>query len=63
MKTSEDSFNIQELQLSDNHNLNCCNRLSPYLNDKTINLLENFEKFQKELKLTVKVDWQINENL
>ncbi|HSO89429.1 MAG TPA: hypothetical protein VLQ91_22950 [Draconibacterium sp.] len=63
METTEDFFNIQEQQLRDNNNLFKDNRLSPYLNATTINLLENFEKFQKELKFTYIVDWQLTENL
>ena len=63
METTGDFFNIQEQQLRDNNNLFNGNRLSPYLNTATINLLENYEKFRKELKFTFIVDWQLTENL
>jgi hypothetical protein len=63
METNGDYFNIQEQQLRDNNNLFNGNRLSPFLNTATINLLENFEKFRKELKFTYIVDWQLTENL
>lgn len=62
MKSSGDFFINQEQQLIDNHKLCCDNRLSPYLNANTINLIENFEKFRKELKFTFVVDWQTTEN-
>ena len=63
METTGDFFNIQEQQLRDNNNFFNGNRLSPYLNTVTINLLENFEEFRKELKFTYTVDWQLTENL
>ena len=63
METTGDFFNIQEQQLRDNNNFFNGNRLSLYLNTVTINLLENFEEFRKELKFTYIVDWQLTENL
>jgi hypothetical protein len=63
METNGDYFNIQEQQLRDNNNLFNGNRLSPYLNTSTINLLENLEKYRNEIKFTFIVDWQLTENL